>query len=500
MTRMMKATVSPASHDDAPVGSGVATIRAVTATTGGDMARRNPLKQTLVRFRIAANGSIVTNASSMLGATIATSGFGVVYWLLAARLFPHTAVGFAGASISAMTLLGNAGMLGLGTLLIGELPREPGQEKQLITTAVAAAGIAGALLGVLFALAVPFVSPNLRPLAGGFVSVGLFALGVAFTSVTAVLDQALIGLLRGGLQFGRNVAFAATKLGALLVAGLWLLHERGPADTQWLVIYATWLFGNLVSLAGLAAFVAFRGTRWNFPRFGSRRYLLHRFGLKALGHHWLNLALQVPGFALPVIVTAVLSPAANAYFYVASMISSLVFFGPLALVTALYAVGARDPGALAHRMRFTLGLAFVAGVLVNGALFIGADHVLGLFGAIYAEKAGWTLRILGLGVFPMIVKDHYVTVNRIRGRMAGTALLSTAGGVLELTMAAIGGIVIAGLPGFALGWLAALCIEALCMAPVVYRAAFHVTGHAPESLDAPPLVGFGPQQFDEKMS
>lgn len=425
-------------------------------------------------LRHAANGAIIANASSLLGATVVTSGLGVAYWLLAARLFPHAAVGFAGASISAMTLLGNAGMLGTGTLLISELPREPGRTGQLVATALAMVGGTGAILGLLFALVAPLASPNLRPLAGGLTPVGLFALGVALTSVTTVLDQALIGMLRGSLQFGRNAIFAATKLGALLAAGVWLAHG------QWLTIYVTWLLGNLVSLAALAGFVLVKRGR---PRCRVLRWralgalgrvawqLLRGFGAQALRHHWLNLALQAPGFALPLVVTILLSSAANAYFYVASMVASLVFFGPLAIVTALYAVGARAPSALAQRMRFTLALAFAGGVLANAALFVGADHLLGMFGASYATKAAWTLRILGLGVFPVIVKDHYVTLNRIRGRIAGAALLVTAGGALELVLAALGAILSGGLPGLALGYLGALWLEAVCMAPAVYHAA-----------------------------
>jgi len=445
----------------------------------------------LPRLRGTASWTIVSNAVSMIGAMVVTSGFGVAYWLLAAHLFPRAAVGFAGASISAMALLGNVGMLGLGTLLIGELPHQPGQEKALVVTALVVAGTVGVVLGLVFALAAPLASPALRPLAGDSAAVALFALGVALTSITAVLDQALIGLLRGGLQFGRNAVFAALKLGALVAAGLWL----GRGD--WLAIYATWVFGNLTSLAGLGLLLALKGGRVHPRRLGLQRYLLRRFGGRALGHHWLNLALQLPGFALPVVVTVILSPTANAYFYVASMVSGLVFFGPMALVTALYAVGTRSPAALTHRMRFTLGLAMGAGVLVNIVLFVGADRVLEIFGSAYAAQAGWTLRVLGLGVFPVIVKDHYVTINRVQGRVMGAALLATVGGVLELAMAAIGGLESGSLLGVALGWLGALYLEALVMAPIVYRVAARTDeSEAEQAEGAYALIGRTPRDGD----
>src|SRR5437016_5950065 len=78
--------------------------------------------------------------------------------------------------------------------------------------------------------------------------IGLFAVGDGLTAMSSVLDQAMIGLLRGGLQLWRNTLFTVTKLAALLVVSLWLSYTTG------LTIYATWLIGNAVSLLALAGF------------------------------------------------------------------------------------------------------------------------------------------------------------------------------------------------------------------------------------------------------
>lgn len=73
-------------------------------------------------IRNLANRELLLNAASMVGTTVITAGLGFVYWWLAARQFPQEAVGFASALISAMSLLGTLGMVGMGTLLIGEFP------------------------------------------------------------------------------------------------------------------------------------------------------------------------------------------------------------------------------------------------------------------------------------------------------------------------------------------------------------------------------------------
>src|SRR5947209_3866426 len=252
---------------------------------------------------------MVVNAGSLVGTTAVTSVFGFAYWWLAARAFPPETVGFASAAISAMMLLATICILGLGTLLVGELPRQPGKEASLISTALIAVGGIGGVIGVLFACAAPFISTNLRALGASVQDVALFAIGVSLTAITLVLDQSLIGLFRGEVQLWRNTLFAISKLAALLAASLWLSHVVG------LTIYATWLVGNILSLLVLAGFTMFK-RGWSIKNYLPRWELLWKLGGSALRHHILNLILQVPALAFPVLVTIMLSVTVNAWFYV----------------------------------------------------------------------------------------------------------------------------------------------------------------------------------------
>src|SRR5262245_37524866 len=141
------------------------------------------MKTTLFRWA-NDNRIIVKNASSLVSTAAVTSALGFIYWWLAARQFSPPAVGLASAAVSAMMLLGSISALGLGSLLINELPRHPDKTPALIVTAVLVAGTAGGVLGMLFALVAPRLSANLRPLTASFGSELLFAVGVAATAVT----------------------------------------------------------------------------------------------------------------------------------------------------------------------------------------------------------------------------------------------------------------------------------------------------------------------------
>ncbi len=111
--------------------------------------------------------TILRSATSLLGSRGVTTALGVIYWWFVARYFQPTAVGLAAACISAMTLLGTLSMLGLGTLLISELPRRPGKELSLVSAALALAGAVGLGLGLAFALVAPHLSADFEPLRAG---------------------------------------------------------------------------------------------------------------------------------------------------------------------------------------------------------------------------------------------------------------------------------------------------------------------------------------------
>ncbi len=418
--------------------------------------------RTLLDRWAKANRILLVNAGSLVGTTVVTSVLGLPYWWVAARLFSPQALGLSSAAISAMTLLGTACILGLGTLLVGELPRHPGKEASIISAALLLVAGLGGFSGVLCAVIVPFLSAGLEPLRAGIAEIGLFAGGVSLTAITIVLDQALIGLWRGELQFFRNAFFSVAKLALVIGAGLWLSHKVG------LTIYATWAVGNALSLVPLVGYAVLKGG-WSRKIYHPEWRLLWKLGPAALQHHVLNLILRVPALTLPVLVTVLLSVTMNAWFYVAFMIANFVFSIPYALTTVLFATNSARPADLAQKARLTLGLATVTSGLLIALLLFDTKQVLGLFGSIYAEQATWSLRILALGVLPLIIKNHYMAISRIHNRMSNAILPMLIGVILELGGAALGAH-LGSLSGLSLGWVLALFIEALFMSRSVYKA------------------------------
>jgi len=394
--------------------------------------------------------------------SFATISFlGAAYWFVAARLYTPTGIGLASAAISAMMFLGNLGMLGFNTLLVGEIPRNPERAPSFISTSLIISGVTALLIGIVFALNIGYISPDLAFLGNDLSTILLFSIGVMLTGIFGILDQAYIGLLRGEMQLIRNIIFSIAKLVLLPMAIYFTLTSEG------LIIYATWTAGNLISF--LPILIAHPGGK-SLSDYRPNFSYLSKFWSKALSHHVLNLALLAAFWLMPLIVTTIFSPEVNAGFYIAWLMANFLYIVPVALNFALLAVSSSDTSLLTKRIRFTLSASFLIvliGVIVT--LLIGS-FILSLFGPEYVETASSTLYILAFGAFPLIIRAHYIAINQIHRTLREPIILMMIGAVIEISFAILGGVYF-GLIGLSIAWVIAFCIEALITLPKVYQIA-----------------------------
>jgi len=419
--------------------------------------RGSPLSLVLAVWR--RNRDLLDNASTLVATTVVTAGLGFVYWAIAARLFNEQSVGYGSAAVSAMTLLGTIGVFGLGTLLIGELPRRK-DAGGLISAALITASIGSLVMGLGFAVVAPHISDHLMGIGGSPGHVALFTAGVVVTAFALVVDQATIGIMRGGIQLARNVAFGVVKL-LILPASAFILH-----DAFGIGIECSWVAGMALSLVLIAARLRVSGTRV-LPAPDWR--LLRRLGKTALAHNWLNLSMAVPILLMPVIVTATVSPSAAAAYYVAWMLAFFLYSIPSNLTTVLFAIAAADPAAIAGKLRLSLRLSFVIGIIGMAALGLSAHLVLSIFGPGYVRTAFLPLMTLIIGYIFVVPRSHFVAVRRAQGRVSQAAVILTIGTAMEIIGAVVGA-KLHGLAGLSVALLLARIIEGLMTAPTVVRA------------------------------
>jgi O-antigen/teichoic acid export membrane protein len=410
---------------------------------------------------IRAHSILLGNSAALLISTSATAAIGFVFWWIAAKHFTAEAVGVASAAIAMMNFLGLVGECGLGTLLIGESLRKPGEAAGLISAAIVASVASSGLLcfGYLaFAYGWSFT-------LAGFLESGLngaiLLAGCAVTALAMVLDSAFVGLLRSFLQTWRTFLASILKL-TLLLATAW----AGLAGSARTIVLAL-LGGQILSILVMAAFLIYRRYRiWEAPNFR----LLRQLVANVLGHHLLNLAAQSPSLVMPLMVASMLSAEINAAFYAAWMAFNVILLGPAALTTLLFTVGVAEPARVQQRLRLSLWICGLASPVAWLLVVFGAGYILSIFGSLYATQGGPVLKVLGVAVFGVAVKYHYIAVRRLGNSMASASLVLGAGAICELAFAAFGARM-DGLIGLTQGWVIAVYLEALAMTPALVRFA-----------------------------
>ena len=439
-----------------------------------------------VRNLWAQNRDLLRNAGSLAATTGLTSLFGFVFWIVADHEFSKAEAGYAIAATNAMQLFGTIGMFGLGTMMIGELPRRLRDRGGLFAASMATSAIGSAILGVIFAVIIGlyFTDKNHLPGIGGTPGqVLIFVTGVTLTGATLVFDEGTIGLLRGGVQLWRNMAMSAIKLAVLPVLALFLHDSYGVGISLSFVIATA---GSVIP----AAIMLTRSGSSIFHRPDWQS--LRRLFPVAVNHNWLNLAMATPSRIIPIVVPLAVGAAQNSAFFDAWMISSLLFMVPVHLGTVLFALASASPEVIAEKLRFVLRISLLIGLPVMAVLAIAAHFALNLFGPGYAELGTVPLWLLIIGYIPQMPRAQFIAVSRATNRVGQAAGLICFFALCEVASIYFGGRLgsqyiggqLGGLYGLSFAYLGVLVIEGLITAPTVLRAAYAYTAAATGSFAA----------------
>jgi O-antigen/teichoic acid export membrane protein len=427
-----------------------------------------------VRDMWEKNQDLLRNAGSLAATTGMTSIFGFVFTIVAARMFLPNAVGWGNAAINAMQLFGTIGMFGLGTMLIGELPKRKGDRGGLFAASVSTSLIGSVILGLVFAIVIGmYFDKSLPGVGGNLGEVLLFVTGTALTGATLVFDEGTIGMLRGGVQLWRNMSLSAIKLIALPVTAV-LLHDKFGVGLS-----LSYVIGIVGSLIPASIMLVRGGSRlYHRPDWQSLRRLLP----VAINHNWLNLAMATPSRIIPIVVVVAVGSDKGAVFYVAWMITALLFMVPVHLGTVLFALASASPQVVAEKLRFVLRVSLLIGLPVMAVLAIGAHFMLGLYDSpknhfIYSHLGTVPLWLLVIGYIPQMPRAQFIAVSRATNRVGQAAGLICFFASCEIASIYIGGR-IGGLDGLSFAYLGVLIMEGLITAPTVLRAAYAVTATA----------------------
>ena len=402
-------------------------------------------------------------ASAILGSNLVTSALGVVFWMLSAQGLAPAAVGELGAATAAMGLLGQLGAMGLGPLLISELPgARPGEQRSLFAVGVLSSLVVGLVLGLAFGAVAGGWGGTWAPLTAPGPGWWWFGAGCALTAVSFVFDQAMLVIGDPRTQVVRNLVASVWKLAVLGAA--FLLSVASVT-----VALGAWVSGLAVG-AGMAMVAGARRIPGEgMPSRAALSATVRGFWRAAVAHQGINYALTVTGMAMPPLIAFVVSAEDNALYTTARLATLLGFMIPYAVSISVFARASGNSDVDEQYLSRVFWLSLGTSLIICVGVVALAPVILWFFGTSYVESGTDVLRVMALAGPLLVFKDQFIARRRIERRLDSLLAYVIAGGIAEVGFTLFGAWS-HGLLGALTGWLVAMALEALYAGVMLLRA------------------------------
>jgi O-antigen/teichoic acid export membrane protein len=362
---------------------------------------------------------LLFNGYALVANAGVSSILGVVFWMLATRLYSQDQVGLGAALISTMMTISYLSQMNLSTLLVRFLPLSGAGAGRLIFKTYVVSGVVAAIAALCFALSVGWFSEPLEILNDDPVTTALFVLATVIWSWFALQDAVLSGLRRSILVPVKNFVYSILKIAFLIGLAFAVLPTARMLFLAWVV--------PLVPIVVAVNYQIFRKLLATDQRFFQGTEPQPRDLLRFLGWDSIGTFSLAAAFGLaPVMVTASAGVESNASYHLAWTLAYSVYLVGRSMSTSLIAEGAAQPARLRTLASDTLCHALV---MVCGAVLVvvaGAPLIMALFGPAYVAEGATILRLLTLSCIPWAVTTVYISAARARGRTRTVAFVQLA--------------------------------------------------------------------------
>jgi O-antigen/teichoic acid export membrane protein len=340
--------------------------------------------------------ALVRNAIALIISSGGSAVVGIVFWIVAARIYTTAEIGKATAEIAAMLLLATLAQLSFGSIFERFLPVAGANTHSFVRRAYVISVLFGLVLAVVY-VTLHFGSSFLPNSLGWKV---LFVTSVVLWTIFALQDSVLIGLRSSPWVAVENIAFGVVKL-LILPLGVVIMSSQG--------IFLAWTAPVLPAIVAVSWYLFRHRIPQHTRASRSTESLPSTRSLFVLASA--QYASLLTSVFLPSIVTLIviqrLGPVANAHYYLPSMIFTNLGQFFMGIVRSFLVEATGEPTALRRHANSTIRALIV--VLVPSVVlgFVFAPDYLRLFGTSYATHGTTLMRMLLISLLGSSVMMFY---------------------------------------------------------------------------------------------
>jgi O-antigen/teichoic acid export membrane protein len=402
------------------------------------------------------------NAYALILSTVLTSVLGLVFWVVAARWLPASAVGTGASLTSAMTFLATLSTLGLRNALIRFLALAGSSAKRFVVSCYGICLVTAMAAGTIFIVGQPWWAKGLDLLRGSASASVFFIVSTMVWVIFILQDHVLIGLRRAVWVPVSNGGYSLAKIALLPFLGIgagWVVFSAFVVPAAFAVLFVTILIWSIVVKSGDPVTTTGRLHVVSMIRF-------------AASDHVAALIWLATTDLMTLVILQIAGPAASAYYFMAFTMAYTLYLVSLNIGSALVAEAASDPGRTRELTRRALrnAVGLVVPLAILGALI--APVILQLLGHDYADNGTGLLRLLLLSSIPYTLVVISISLARIRqnNRIILTIYISSALGVFGGSWMLIQQ---RGLFGVGLAWLVTQMVVGLTLLFTILKRSLH---------------------------
>jgi O-antigen/teichoic acid export membrane protein len=352
------------------------------------------------RLKNLHKDSLVRNSFYLMLATVVVSGFGFLFWVLAAHLFSPEEVGLATALIATMNLISILSLFGINTVFVRFLSKSTKQNAD-ISTGIAIVGIVSFLFGLIFVLFVDFFSPKLDFIQHSFVAPA-FIIFCIFAAINQLFESIFIALRSTKYTLISNSLSSSLKmLFPLAFIGYGAAGVFCAAAVAQVVSFIFALVVLIKKFDYKPLFLINKSLFADTWKYSSINYVAAIFNL-------------LPISALPIIITNHLSPQDTAYFYISMMLGNLLYVVPWSASRSLFAEGAHAEHSVAVQLKKVIRLNLI--LLLPGIIFVllFGKPLLSIFGKSYATGSAHFVWLVAIAGIPLAINSTFGALLQIK--------------------------------------------------------------------------------------
>ena len=392
------------------------------------------------------NDPLYKNSFFIMLTSISNAGFGFIFWMLAAKLYPKEDVGIATALISSMALLVLLSRFGLDQSIIRFFPER--DKGSVFSTSAIITTFFAVLFGFIFIAGIDTWSPQLD-IAREYAP--LYLIFLAANSVISLTGVSFIGIRRAEYYF-----FQSLMVGSRVIF-LFPLVFLGAL--------------GIFSSAGISFIIASIFSAFFLFRFGIKPSRMDREFLNdslhfSAGNYIAGLLMTAPNQILPIMVLNILGAEETAHYYIAYAIASLLFMIPIAFSTSLFVEGSHGEALKKNTLK---SLSAIASLLAPAViiLYLFGGFLLGIIGKSYVEGFD-LLRIFALSSLFVAICRVYFSIKKVQKDVKGLVFLSALIFVL-ITGLSYAFMLEFGIIGVGYAWMVGYGIGCVCVGVMVWK-------------------------------